>query len=556
MAESQEDFVFLPLGGIGEIGMNAALYGYGPKGKRKWIMVDCGLAFAGPDLPGVDLIMPDTAFIEKMKKDLIAIVVTHAHEDHIGAIADLWPRLGCPVYATRFAAGLLENKRLSEPGAPRVPIRVVAQGATLELAPFEIEFVPVAHSIPEASALAIRTPTGTVVHTGDWKLDDTPGLGPITDSARLKAIGDEGVLALVCDSTNILRDGISPSEGEVAVELAKVIAGAAKRVIVTTFASNVARIRAVALAAEAAGRKTVLVGRAMERVVAVARECGYLGDVPQFLSMHAFGDLPRDKIVVLATGSQGEPRAALARIAQSDHPTVKLTAGDTVVFSSRTIPGNEREVNRIVNGLVRQGVEVVTDRTHLVHCSGHPRRGEVAQMYDWLRPRIAAPAHGEALHLDVHAHFARARGVETVIPVENGDLVRFGPGDPGVVEQAPTGRLYKDGEILVAEADEAVALRRKLAFAGVVSVAIGVTARGDLAGDPDVVIAGVPARGRKGAAMDEIVDEAIFRTLDGLPRQRRRDADVVSTAVEKAVRAAVNAEWGKKPLVHVLVVEV
>ena len=556
MAESQEDFVFLPLGGIGEIGMNAALYGYGPKGKRKWIMVDCGLSFAGPDLPGIDLIMPDTAFIEKMKKDLVGIVITHAHEDHIGAIADLWPRLGCPVYATKFAAGLLENKRLSEPGAPRVPIRVVAQGATLELMPFEIEFVPVAHSIPEASALAIRTPTGTVVHTGDWKLDDTPGVGPITDSARLKAIGDEGVLALVCDSTNILRDGVSPSEGEVAAELAKVIAGASKRVIVTTFASNVARIRAVALAAEAAGRKTVLVGRAMERVVAVARECGYLEDVPTFLSMHAFGDLPRDRIVVLATGSQGEPRAALSRIAQSDHPTVKLTAGDTVVFSSRTIPGNEREVNRIVNGLVRQGIEVVTDRTHLVHCSGHPRRGEVAQMYDWLRPRIAAPAHGEALHLDVHAHFAKARSVGTVIPVENGDLVKFGPGDPGVVEQAPSGRLYKDGEILVAESDEAVGLRRKLAFAGVISVAIGVTAKGDLAGDPDVVIAGVPARARKGAAMDEIVDEAIFRTLDGLPRQRRRDADVVSTAVEKAVRAAVNAAWGKKPLVHVLVVEV
>lgn len=556
MAESQEDFVFLPLGGIGEIGMNAALYGYGPKGKRKWIMVDCGLSFAGSDLPGIDLIMPDTAFIEKMKKDLVGIVITHAHEDHIGAIADLWPRLGCPVYATKFAAGLLENKRLSEPGAPRVPIRVVAQGATLELMPFEIEFVPVAHSIPEASALAIRTPTGTVVHTGDWKLDDTPGVGPITDSARLKAIGDEGVLALVCDSTNILRDGVSPSEGEVAAELARVIAGATKRVIVTTFASNVARIRAVALAAEAAGRKTVLVGRAMERVVAVARECGYLEDVPTFLSMHAFGDLPRDHIVVLATGSQGEPRAALSRIAQSDHPTVKLTAGDTVVFSSRTIPGNEREVNRIVNGLIRQGVEVVTDRTHLVHCSGHPRRGEVAQMYDWLRPRIAAPAHGEALHLDVHAHFAKARGVGTVIPVENGDLVKFGPGDPGVVEQAPSGRLYKDGEILVAESDEAVGLRRKLAFAGVISVAIGVTAKGDLAGDPDVVIAGVPARARKGAAMDEIVDEAIFRTLDGLPRQRRRDADVVSTAVEKAVRAAVNAAWGKKPLVHVLVVEV
>lgn len=556
MADSREDFVFAPLGGLGEIGMNAALYGYGPKGKRKWLMVDCGLSFAGPDMPGVDLLMPDTGFIEKMKKDLLGIVITHAHEDHIGAIADLWPRLGCPVYATKFAVGLLENKRLSEPGAPRVPLRVVAHGGTLELGPFEVEFVPVSHSIPEASALAIRTPTGTIVHTGDWKLDAQPGIGTVTDSARLQAIGDEGVLALVCDSTNILRDGVSPSEGEVAAELKKVIASAEKRVIVTTFASNVARIRAVALAAEAAGRKTVLVGRAMERVVAVARECGYLEDVPPLLSIHAFGDLPRDRIVVLATGSQGEPRAAMARIAQSDHPTVKLTAGDTVIFSSRTIPGNEREVGRIINGLVRQGLNVVTDRTHLVHCSGHPRRGEVALMYDWLRPKIAVPAHGEALHLDVHAHFARSRGVETVIPIENGDVVTFGPGDPGVYEQAAHGRLMKDGEILVPESDEAVATRRKLAFSGVVSIAIGINAKGDLAGDPDVVIAGVPARGRKGAAMDEIVDDTIFRTLDGLPRQRRRDADMVSTAVEKAVRAAVGAEWGKKPVVHVLVIEV
>ena len=556
MAESREDFVFVSLGGIGEIGMNAALYGYGPKGRRKWLMVDCGLSFAGPDLPGVDLILPDTSFIEKMKKDLVGIVITHAHEDHIGAIADLWPRLGCPVYATKFAAGLLETKRLGEPGAPKVPLRVVSLGGTVELAPFEVEFVPVAHSIPEACALAIRTPTGTIIHTGDWKLDPQPGVGSVTDAARLKAIGDDGVLALVCDSTNILRDGVSPSEGEVAAELRKVIAAAEKRVVVTTFASNVARIRAVALAAEAAGRRTVLVGRAMERVVAVARECGYLNDVPTFLSLHAFGDLPRDRIVVLATGSQGESRAAMARIAQSDHPTVKLNAGDTVIFSSRTIPGNEREVNAIVNGLIRQGVSVVTDRTHLVHCSGHPRRGEVAQMYDWLRPKIAAPAHGEALHLDVHAHFAKARGVETVIPVENGDVVTFGPGAPGVYEEAATGRLLKDGDVLVPETDEAVAARRKMAFAGVVSIAIGLTAKGDLAGDPDVMIAGVPARGRKGAAMDEIVDDAVFRTLAGLPGQRRRDADLVATAVEKAVRAAIGAEWGKKPQVHVLVVEV
>ena len=408
MAEEMQDIVFAPLGGLGEIGMNAALYGFGTPKKRKWIMVDCGVAFAGADMPGVDLILPDPSFIEKNRKDLLGLIVTHAHEDHVGAIAALWPRLGCPVYATRFAAGLLHTRRLAEPGAPDVPIHEVKQGGRLTLGPFEIEFVPMSHSIPESNLLAIRTPAGTVVHSGDWKLDPTPGLGLSTDIERLKKIGDEGVRALVSDSTNILRDGESPSEADVAAVLREKIAGAKGRVMVTTFASNVTRLRAVCLAAQAAGRRIVLAGRAMERSLEVARECGYLDDVPELLSLESFGRLPPNKVLVLATGSQGEARAAMARIVRGEH-AVKLAANDMVIFSSRTIPGNEREVNAIVNGLILQGVDVLTDRDALVHCSGHPRRGEVSKLYDWLRPQISVPAHGEALHLRVHAEFARAQ---------------------------------------------------------------------------------------------------------------------------------------------------
>src|SRR5271168_4650220 len=342
------EFVFAPLGGLGEIGMNCALYGYGPVRSRKWLMVDLGLAFAGEDLPGVDLILPDLAFIEKIKKDLVGLVITHAHEDHIGALADLWPRLGVQVYATRFAAGLAETRRLAEPGAPKVPIKVVAQGARIDIGPFDVEFVSVAHSIPESCALAIRTPAGLIVHTGDWKIDPTPGVGAPTDERRLKELGEEGVLALICDSTNVLREGESPSEADVAKNLSALVGQASGRVVVTTFASNVARLRAAAEAGFAKGRQVCILGRAIERVVAVARECGMLDGVPPFLGMDAFERLPRDKILALATGSQGEPRAALARMAEDEHPTAELSAGDTVIFSSRTIPGNEKAVGKII----------------------------------------------------------------------------------------------------------------------------------------------------------------------------------------------------------------
>jgi len=553
--EDSNEFVFAPLGGVGEIGMNAALYGFGPPRARKWIMVDCGLAFPGPDLPGIDLLMPDVSFAEKIGRDLIGLVITHAHEDHIGALSFLWPKLRCKVYATRFAAGLLEARRLSEPGAPNIDIVTVRTGDRLDLGPFDVELIAVAHSIPESNALAIRTPLGLAIHTGDWKIDPEPRVGHRIDAARLTALGDEGVDALICDSTNILREGDSFSESDVAKTLIQLIGEATHRVMVTTFASNVARIRSVAEAAQAAGRSVVIAGRAMERVIQVARECGFLDGLPPFLSLDMFSALPREKIVVLATGSQGEPRAATARVALKDHPVIKLAAGDRVIFSSRAIPGNNREVNRVVNKLCDQGVEVITDHDHLVHCSGHPRRGEVAQLYDWVRPRAAVPVHGEGHHLTVHAAFAMARGVGQVMGARNGDIVRLMPGDLALVGKTPGGRLYKDGDVLIGEDDAAVRERAKLGFSGVVSLALAIDKRGDLVGDPDVLLAGLPKRGQHGEDMAEVVDEAIFRTFDNLPRQKRRDFDAAATAVERAVRASVNSVWGKKPQVHVLIIE-
>ena len=553
---SENQLVFAALGGLGEIGMNCALYGLGPAHRRSWLMVDLGVAFAGEDLPGVDLILPEIAFIEKVKRDLAGIVITHAHEDHIGALIDLWPRLGARVYATRFAASLLEARRLSEPGAPDIPIDIVEQGGRVAIGPFNVEFIAMAHSIPESCAVAIRTQAGLVVHTGDWKIDPTPLVGAPTDEARFTQLGDEGVLALVCDSTNVIREGESPSEADVAKSLADLITRARGRVIVTAFASNVARLRAAAEAGRASGRQVMLLGRAMERVVAVARECGYLDGVPAFAGSDGFDRLPREKILALATGSQGEPRAAMARMAEDDHPVVSLAPGDMAIFSSRSIPGNEKAVSKVVNGLIAQGVEVVTDRTNLVHVSGHPRRAELTRLYAWTRPRIVVPAHGEALHLAEHAAFARAQGIGEVVLARNGDLVQLGADDARIVGAIEMGRLYKDGAIVLAPDDQCILERRRLSFAGIVSIALAVSSKGELAGDPDVMISGLPKKARHGAGVDEIIDAAIFETFDNLPRPKRRDPDALSGAVERAVRNAVNSAWGKKPNVHVLVVEV
>ena len=415
MLRPTDELVFAPLGGVGEIGMNLALYGFGDESRRQWIAVDLGVAFADDTLPGVDLILPDISFLVEQRRNLLGLVLTHAHEDHFGAIIDLWPRLKLPIYATPFTAALLQAKRESEPGAPEIPVNIVPLGGRFTLGPFDIELVSMAHSIPESNGLIIRTPLGTVLHTGDWKIDPTPVIGPPTDEAKLRALGDEGCLALIGDSTNAVREGRSPSESDVAKCLADLIRTAPARVAVTTFASNVARLRAVALAAAECEREVVVVGRAMDRISQVARETGYLDGVRDFRSVDMYGHLPPDKVLALCTGSQGEPRAALSRIAQDDHPDVAFSRGDRVIFSSRAIPGNEKMVMRVINGLVSQGIEVITDRTHLVHVSGHPRVDELKDMIGWVRPQMLLPVHGEPLHMAEHAALARRLGIGKVV---------------------------------------------------------------------------------------------------------------------------------------------
>ena len=556
MSKTHDDLLYAPLGGVGEIGMNLSVYGYGTGKTRQWMAVDLGVAFGSDEQPGIDLIMPDIRFLVEQRKNLVGLVLTHAHEDHYGAIIDLWPKLKMPIYATPFTAALFEAKRQAEPGAPEIPVKVVPLGSRFKLGPFDIEMVSVTHSIPESNALIIRTPLGTVLHTGDWKLDATPIIGPGTDEAKLRSLGEEGCLAMVGDSTSAIREGRSPSESQVAAVLAELIAAAPARVAVTTFASHVARIRAVALAAQSCGREVVLIGRAMERVAQVARETGYLDGIADFRGADMYGYLPANKVVALCTGSQGEARAALARIAADEHPEVTLAKGDRVIFSSRTIPGNEKAVNRVINGLVRQGIEVITDRTHLVHVSGHPRRGEVEELYGWVKPQIAIPVHGEALHLFEHAAIARKCGVATVMTCQNGDLIRLAPGRAEIIDEIPQGRFYKDGRLLVRADVRTVADRRRLALVGTISIALALDDKGTLLVDPDIDMIGIPEVDAGGEPMIRIVFDAALATVEQLPKARRRDPQAVEEAVSRAVRAAVSGVWGKKTLVrtHVLVV--
>ena len=554
--QQQQQLVFAPLGGVGEIGMNLSIYGLGPEGRRSWLAVDLGVSFAAEEhLPGVDLILPDIRYLVAERKNVAGLVLTHAHEDHFGAVLELWPRLKVPIFATPFTAALLEAKRASEPGAPEIPVTVVPLGGRFKVGPFDIELVTMAHSIPESNALIIRTPLGNVLHTGDWKLDPTPVLGDATDEKKLRGLGAEGCLAVIGDSTNAVRDGRSPSEAEVAKTIAELVKTAPARVAVTTFASNVGRLRSVAEAARAAGRELVVVGRAMDRIIQVARETGYWDDMPDARPVDAYGYLPPNKVVALCTGSQGEPRAALARIAENQHPDVTFSRGDRVIYSARTIPGNEKAVGRVINGLIDQGVEVITDRTHLVHVSGHPRRAELEDLIGWVRPRILVPVHGEALHLSEHAALARKCGVKQVIQIRNGDLLRLSP-DARVIDEVPAGRLYKDGALIVEADARTVADRRRLSFAGAVSVALAITDKGALAADPELDLIGIPERDRNGGLLYEAVYDAVLETVKSMPRKRRSDPDAVAEAVRRAVRAAVAQRWGKKPMCHVHVLAV
>ena len=553
-ARTKNALVFVPLGGIGEIGMNLYLYGYGREGAYTWLIVDMGVTFGGEYEPGIDVVLPDIRFLEEERHNIVGLVLTHAHEDHYGAIPDLWPLIGrVPIYATPFTAEMLRGK-LSEfrMDDDDLPLEVVSFGARRQIGPFDVEFISMSHSIPEPAALAIRTPLGTVLHTGDWKLDETPLTSAPTDENRLREIGREGVDVLICDSTNAIRDGISPSEAEVGENLVKLVKQAPACVAVTTFASNVARLGSVAKAAHAAGRELMVVGRAMYRVIEAAQATGYLDPELRFHQETAFAQLPRDKVVALCTGSQGEPRAAMARIAAGEHPHVALKPGDWVIFSSRTIPGNEKAVGRVQNALSDEGIEILTDQDALVHVSGHPRRGELQRLYEWVKPSVAVPMHGEGRHLEAHAEFAEDLGIKTVIRARNGTMVQLLPRPAAIVDDVPVGRLYRDGYILTSADEGQVRERRKLSFAGLAAISLVLTRKGELVADPEVSLTGLPEEDNDGVPLAEIAREAAIGTVESIPRPRRKDPRLVSEAVRRGVRAALNQAWGKKPVCTVL----
>ena len=542
---SVDELVFLPLGGSGEIGMNMNLYGFGPAASRQWIMIDCGVTFADYRTPGIDVITPDPSYILEQKENLLALFLTHGHEDHIGAVAHLAADLGCPVYATPFTAQLVEGK-LKEADID-IDFRVIKMGARVEVGPFDLEYVTLTHSIPEPSAIAIRTRLGNILHTGDWKLDPSPTLGPVANEDALAAFGREGVKAIICDSTNILSPGESGSEQGVKDNLTELIGAQTGRVFVATFASNVSRVVSICRAAAAADRSVCLMGRSMLRIVAAAQAVDLLPADIGFVDPREAGFIPREHVLYLCTGSQGEPRAALARIARDDHPDVTLNDGDTVIFSSKIIPGNEREIFDLQNSLVELGARVITEKDADIHVSGHPNQDEVRRMYEWAQAEYAVPVHGEARHLKFHAEFARTLGVKDAYPPRNGDLIRLAPGQLEVIDEVPAGRLLLDGSRLIPDGAAPVRERRKLSYAGIISLALAIDAAGRLADDVVVHAIGIPELGG-GDVTDRLADvaEAAFATL---PKGRRNQEDSVEAAIRRSVRAFLLDNWGKRPIV-------
>jgi ribonuclease J len=538
------ELIFCALGGSGEIGMNVNLYGC----RGKWMMVDCGVTFADPYYPGIDVILPDLGFIEEQLDGLTGIVLTHGHEDHIGALPYLALDLDVPLYASPFTAGLIRGKLEEEGIADQVTLRVIKPGERFDLGPFGVTFVPVSHSIPEGNAILIETPYGRVLHTGDWKLDEAPVLGAPATAETLGAIGDKGVLALVCDSTNVFNAEASGSEESVRQGLHDVVAAAKGRVLVTTFASNAARLKTLGEVARATGRKLCLAGRSLDRILRVAQATGYLKDFPKLVDFDAAMALPRHEVMIVATGGQGEPRAALSRIAEGTHP-IQLDEGDRVVFSSKQIPGNELAIGRIMNQLAAKGVETVTERQAHIHVSGHPGRPELAQMYRWIRPELLVPVHGEMRHLKEHARFGLAEGIPQALVQTDGDIVRLAPGTPEKIGHAGVGRLVLDGDVILAADGATINERRKLGANGQISVAVALSG-GALFGEPQLRLQGVPIEEDRAAFLDEAVE-----AVEAAVRDDRRGGEALREAIRLAVRHVATRWTGKKPIVDVLIVE-
>jgi len=541
-----KELLFVALGGSGEIGMNVNLYGC----QGKWLMVDMGVTFADPAYPGVEIILPDLQFIEEQRENLVGVVLTHGHEDHIGALPYLADDLGAPLFASKFTAGLIRGKLEEEGVQDRVELNVIEPNTVIDLGPFKFRFVPLAHSIPEASALLIETPYGKVFHTGDWKLDSSDAvLGTPSTPEQLEAVGDEGVFALVCDSTNVFNPQASGSEASVRDGLIDAVKKAKGRVVVTTFASNAARLQTLGEVAKASKRKICVTGRSLDRILTVARANGYLKSFPEPISPEAAMGLPGRDVLVVATGGQGEPRAALGRIADGTHP-IKLVAGDTVVFSSKQIPGNELAIGRIQNQLAAAGVEMVTERQEHVHVSGHPGRPELEAMYGWIRPQLLLPVHGEMRHMMEQARFGLSKGIPQALVQNDGDIVRLAPGKPEKLGHAPVGRLMLDGDVILPADGATMNERRRVATYGQMSVAVAVDGNNRLVGVPQIKLQGVPVEEDREAFLDEAIDAA----ADAV-RGNRGNLDSLRESVRLGVRRVATRWTGKKPVVDVLVIE-
>ena len=541
-----DELAFLALGGVGEIGMNLSLYGFA----GRWLMIDCGISFADETLPGVDVIMPDPGFIADRAGELDGLVVTHAHEDHIGAIPHLWRRLRCPVYATPFTASVLRQKLIEADLEHEVPIIEVPMSGRFTVGPFEIELITLTHSIPEPNAVVLRTPLGTILHTGDWKFDPEPLVGDTADFARLRQIGEEGVLAMICDSTNALRPGEAGSEADVRKSLIELVGQCRQRVVVACFASNVARLESAAAAALAHDRQVALVGRSLWRIERAARETGYLEGIPPFLTDEEASYLPRDKVLLICTGSQGEPRSALSRIADDDHPEIALEPGDTVIFSSRIIPGNERAIGRLQNRLAALGIELITENDRLVHVSGHPAQDELTRMYQLVRPKIAVPVHGEMRHLMAQARLAEQCQVPQSVVTRNGEVVKLAPGPAAVIGEVPTGRLVVDGTRLLPSTSEALRSRQRMTFNGAALATIVVDRDGRLQAPPQITVHGLGGEAEDASLTEELQQRVANAIAELEPRERRDDA-ALREAARLAVRRSLRAWHGKKPVTEV-----
>tara|TARA_B100001996_G_scaffold364101_1_gene332841 strand:- start:827 stop:2491 length:1665 start_codon:yes stop_codon:yes gene_type:complete len=552
----KEEFIFCPLGGSGEIGMNMNLFAYGNPENRKWLIVDIGVTFADDTVPGIDLIYPDPSFIVDKKDDLLGIVLTHAHEDHIGAIAHIWPKLNCNIYATPFTSVLILEKFKEKKIDVSNKLKIVQLNGNVDLGPFKIEFVTLTHSILEPNGLSIQTPAGIVLHTGDWKCDPNPLIGNTINEKKLKEIGDKGVLAMICDSTNVFSPGRAGSEMDVRKNLLKIMENLQKRIIVTSFASNVARMESVFYCAEKTDRKISLVGRSMHRIYKAAKQCGYLNDLIEPVDSREAKKIPREKIVYLCTGSQGEPNGAMMRISNFIHPDILIEAEDTVIFSSKIIPGNEKKLYKLHNQLVKNGVEVISEENEFVHVSGHPNREDLKDMYNWVKPKSVIPVHGEHRHMIEHINFAKEMQVPYPVQVENGDIVQLSPGEkPKVVDKAPVGRIYVDGNISVGEESQSIKDRKNLSFNGFLEITIIINNIGSIVKNPIISFKGIPSNEENNNFIFELQDK-IRNTCKSFSLKNSKQEQNLIETLRINCRKTVKEKTGKRPYTNINLVRI